>query len=146
LAGSKNISLWFLSRIPLRLLVRLALRRGLPPGRIGEELAILYFRRRGFLLLVQNWRCVLGELDLVFCRGSELVFVEVKTRVARRDMAAKYLFDSIHPQKQRRLRLLAELYLKRNFKDGYPPHRLDVLGVVLLPGAEAEFHHLIAAV
>jgi putative endonuclease len=49
-------------------------------GRQGEELASRYLTRRGMRILARNWRCELGELDIIACCGATLVAVEVKTR------------------------------------------------------------------
>jgi putative endonuclease len=49
-------------------------------GRAGEEAALRVYARRGFRLLAQNWRCPLGEIDLVVERDGLLVFCEVKAR------------------------------------------------------------------
>ena len=35
---------------------------------------------RGYRVVARNWRCRIGELDLVLARGSALVICEVKTR------------------------------------------------------------------
>ena len=49
-------------------------------GRLGERDAARLLRRLGMEILVRNWRCRAGELDLVARDGATLVFVEVKTR------------------------------------------------------------------
>ena len=49
-------------------------------GRIGEEATAALYRDRGFDVIVRNWRCGLGEIDVVARRGRLLVFCEVKTR------------------------------------------------------------------
>ncbi len=84
-------------------------------GRIGEEAAAAALTAHGYLILHRNVRSRFGEIDLVAAHGSELVFVEVKTRT-REDHGRP--FDAIHPLKQRRLARLALSYLRdRNLPD-----------------------------
>ena len=49
-------------------------------GGYGEELAVRYLREQGMEMLDRNWRCELGELDIVARDGDCLVICEVKTR------------------------------------------------------------------
>jgi putative endonuclease len=51
-------------------------------GRIGEDLAHRYLRRRGCTVVARRYRPPAGggEIDLVAWQGETLVFVEVKTR------------------------------------------------------------------
>ncbi|HEX9235486.1 MAG TPA: YraN family protein [Actinomycetota bacterium] len=77
-------------------------------GRIGEDAAGDHYGRRGFELLARNWRCSLGELDLVLRRGRVLVFCEVKTR---RGSSFGQPFEAVHCLKQRKVRALAQAFL-----------------------------------
>ena len=49
-------------------------------GRFGEQVAVEHLQAAGLVVLARNWRCRDGELDIVARDGSQLVFVEVKTR------------------------------------------------------------------
>ncbi len=49
-------------------------------GAYGESVAQRYLVERGMCVLDRNWRCELGELDLVLRDGDVLVVCEVKTR------------------------------------------------------------------
>lgn len=51
-------------------------------GRAGEDLAVVHFRRLGFVVVARNVRTRHGEIDLIVFDGQALVFVEVKTRRA----------------------------------------------------------------
>ena len=53
-------------------------------GRRGEEAACAYLAERGYRILDRNWRCRLGEIDIVAERGDIVVFVEVRTRTGTR--------------------------------------------------------------
>jgi len=81
-------------------------------------------------LIVRNWRCRIGELDLVMWDGREIVFVEVKSRYYSSENA-KYLFDTVGPRKQRTLRNLVEVFLRTLRCRELPRHRLDLVGVLI---------------
>ena len=49
-------------------------------GRRGEQLAVDHLEARGMAVLERNWRCRLGEIDIVARDRGDLVFIEVKTR------------------------------------------------------------------
>ena len=49
-------------------------------GQRGENVAARYLRNLGYKIIVRNFRCELGEIDIVAKDGKTLVFVEVKTR------------------------------------------------------------------
>ncbi len=49
-------------------------------GTLAETLAADYLQARGMRLLERNYRCRLGEIDLILADGSALVFVEVRLR------------------------------------------------------------------
>lgn len=61
--------------------------------------------------MARNWRCPLGELDLVVVRRDLLVFCEVKTRSGP---AFGGGYEAVTRAKRRRVRNLAELFLQRN--------------------------------
>jgi putative endonuclease len=55
-------------------------RRANALGAKGELAALAYLEARGAKLLARNFRCPLGEIDLLLEYEGELVAVEVKTR------------------------------------------------------------------
>lgn len=77
-------------------------------GRDGEDAALGVYRRRGFRVVARNWRCPIGELDLVLERGGLLVFCEVKTRTGA---AFGGGYEAVNWSKRRKLRQLAEAFL-----------------------------------
>jgi putative endonuclease len=82
--------------------------RHLDVGRSGEDRAASWYAGRGFRILERNWRCPLGEIDLLCTRDDTLVVCEVKTR---RSSAYGQPFEAVTVDKQRRLRRLAAYYL-----------------------------------
>ena len=62
-------------------------------GQRGEEIAADWYRRHGYAVVDRNWRCPIGEIDLVLRRGRLLVVAEVKARrsdVVRRSGARRH--------------------------------------------------------
>ncbi|GAA3693710.1 YraN family protein [Zhihengliuella alba] len=53
-------------------------------GARGEALAAHYLGQIGFAVVERNWRCRLGELDIVAYDGGTDVAVEVKARTSQR--------------------------------------------------------------
>jgi putative endonuclease len=96
-------------------------------GRTGEAAALEYYRQRGYRVVARNWRCQLGELDLVLAKGSLLVFCEVK---ARRALGLGGPYEAVNWKKQRKLRLLAEAFLGATGQDA-SGIRFDVASVTL---------------
>lgn len=103
-------------------------------GRAGEEAALALYRRRGFRVLARNWRCALGELDLVLERDGLVVVCEVKARTGAGFGAGH---ESVVWAKRARIRRLAEAFLATG--DRLPEVRFDVASVWLGPrGPEVE--------
>jgi putative endonuclease len=104
-------------------------------GRVGEGAALRVYEARGFGAVASNWRCSIGELDLVLERDGLLVFCEVKTRSGS---AFGGGYEAVTWAKQRKLRQLGEAFLATV----RPPHgriRFDVASVWLGPrGPEVE--------
>jgi putative endonuclease len=77
-------------------------------GRRGEDAAVARYEAAGYRVVARNWRCPLGELDLVLVRGPTLIFCEVKTRSGS-TLGGGY--EAVGWQKQRKLQHLAEAFL-----------------------------------
>ena len=93
-------------------------------GLQAEQLAATFLQNNGLKLLMQNYHCRFGEIDLVMQDGSSLVFVEVKLRSSSQFGGAA---ASITPQKQQKMTLAAQHYLQQaNFKTE-PASRFDAV-------------------
>ena len=49
-------------------------------GQHAEDEACAYLVQKGFKLLVKNYRCFVGEIDLIMQDQDHIVFVEVRVR------------------------------------------------------------------
>jgi putative endonuclease len=110
-------------------------------GRQGEELAAAYLIGQGLIVLDRNWRCDLGEVDIVAREGDSLVICEVKTRSSRRYGSP---LEAVTPAKAARLRRLAACWVRAH---QVRPHqiRIDLVGIVLA-GGDPEIEHVRGAV
>ncbi len=80
-------------------------------GRLGEDLALERIKSLGYKCLSRNYRCVLGEIDLIAKDGNTLVFIEIKTRRGKSPGQAK---EAVTERKKRQLSKLALFYMKAN--------------------------------
>ena len=112
-------------------------------GAAGERHAERHLAAAGYRIVERNFRTRYGELDLVARGPRELVFCEVKTRVAGGRAGPAGPLDAIGPAKRRRLRLLARLWLEERGGSGADELRFDAIGVTLAPdGALLALEHL----
>jgi putative endonuclease len=98
-------------------------------GRVGEDLAHRYLRRRGCTIIARNYRprSGMGEIDLVAWHGVTLAFIEVKTRASGDFGAPETAVDS---EKRGRLIRAARDYARRASVD-WDRTRFDVVSIVL---------------
>jgi putative endonuclease len=111
-------------------------------GARGEDLACAELERLGMQVLERNWRCRLGEIDIVAREagptGLTLVFCEVKCRSG---LGFGHPLEAITFTKMRTLRQLAALWM-REHRINASAIRLDAIGVVMVPGQEPSLTHV----
>ncbi|GIZ12371.1 YraN family protein [Pseudomonas sp. NCCP-436] len=95
-------------------------------GRAAEQAARLHLEHNGLRLIEQNWRCRLGELDLVMLDGDTVVFVEVR---ARRHSAWGGALESVDARKRGKLIRAAELFLQQQPRWARHSCRFDVVAI-----------------
>ncbi|MGI9859773.1 YraN family protein [Moorella naiadis] len=96
-------------------------------GLIGEAAATAYLEQKGYRIVERNYRCPLGELDIIALDGREMVFLEVRTRSSTAFGTPQ---ESVDARKQLRLRRLAAYYLIARGLAGQAC-RFDVVAVML---------------
>lgn len=80
-------------------------------GRFGEALAFKKIKRLGYKKIICNYRCPLGEVDLIATDGDSLVFIEIKTRKGK---SVGYAKEAVNARKRRQLSKVALFYMKSN--------------------------------
>lgn len=96
-------------------------------------LAADYLRRKHYKIVATNYRCRVGEIDIIAANREYLAFVEVKLR-KNADFAEAREFVTY--SKQNRIRSTAALYLAWNPTELQP--RFDVIEIYAPQGMETK--------
>ncbi len=95
-------------------------------GAWGEAQARAYLKAHGCQIVATNWRCAVGEVDIVALDADCLAFVEVRTRSSKEYGLPE---ESITPRKLARMAAVAESYVQEHDWEGY--WRLDVIAILV---------------
>ena len=105
-------------------------------GNKGEDHAAAMLEKRGDALVVRNWSCNSGEIDLVTWHKDTLVFTEVRTRSGTSFGTPA---ETVDRKKQKKIRRSAHAFLARRFRDGkLPSCRFDVVWIIAKDGEIAD--------
>jgi putative endonuclease len=96
-------------------------------GRKGETIAAAFLKNTGYQIVGTNYRCPLGEIDIIARDQDELVFIEVKTR---KSTALGYPEQAVDVTKQKKMSRLALWYLEHNNMHDAKA-RFDVVAVTM---------------
>lgn len=94
-------------------------------GADAEKRAETYLTAKGLVKLEQNYRCKLGEIDLIMQHEETLVFVEVRLRSHQ---AFANAAESVTIRKQQKIIYAAQHYLQQHRLTDKAVCRFDVIG------------------
>ena len=80
-------------------------------GKLGEDLATVFLKQKGFQIITRNYRQKTGEVDIISKDGETLIFIEVKTRSS---LLFGQPFEAVTIKKQTQLNRIALDYMTRN--------------------------------
>ena len=107
-------------------------------GAYGEQVAAAHLVASGMTVLERNWRCPLGEIDIVARDGDVLVVCEVKTRSST---ALGHPLEAVTALKAARLRRLAAAWITE--RRVHPAEvRIDLVGVLRPARGAAGVEHV----
>jgi putative endonuclease len=95
-------------------------------GKIGEEIAKEYLKKKGYKILEQNIRSRFGEIDFIAQKNRELILVEVRTKKGENFGSPE---QSLDKKKLRKLWFNAQSYAARKKWQGR--YRVDAICIVL---------------
>lgn len=97
-------------------------------GRWGEDIAVKYLTSFNWGILARNWRCNIGELDIICidpCEINTVVFVEVKLRATN---LFGEPYEAVTKHKAYKLVKAIRLFMLQPIYSGYD-WRLDVISI-----------------
>lgn len=106
-------------------------------GAKGEDIAERYLKKKGYRIVERNYRCRLGEIDIIALDGSTLVFIEVKTR---RNQNYGRPCEAVNAVKIRHILRTATCYTALSHVR-YEDIRIDVVEI-LLQGGKPYIHYI----
>ncbi len=95
-------------------------------GADAEIFAYRYLKQHGLIPVRRNFRCRLGELDLIMQDGRCLVVVEVRFRGSKSLVTAGLTIDN---RKQQKIIRTTAMFLAWNDRFANHPIRFDVIGI-----------------
>lgn len=108
-------------------------------GQSGEELAVRYLMLNGYVILHRNFRCRIGEIDIIASKDDVLTFVEVKTR---NSILAGFPAEAVTFAKQQKIRRVAQYYLLvEGLLNNMPILSFDVIEIVKHEHKIVRFKH-----
>lgn len=106
-------------------------------GRRGERVAARHLRRHGLRILIQNYRCDAGEIDLIASDRGAIVFVEVKSRS---DDDVQDPHEALRRPQIGRIKSAAQYFLMERGLQSRPC-RFDVVTVLWPPRGTPRIEH-----
>jgi putative endonuclease len=107
-------------------------RERLDLGELGEKLALKKIKRLGYKCILKNYRCPLGEIDIIAKDGDCLVFIEIKTR---KGSSIGYAKEAVDKRKRHQISKVALAYMKANDCMDIKS-RFDVIAINIREGKE----------
>jgi len=98
-------------------------------GTEGEKLAVKFLKREGYKILQRNYKCKLGEVDIIAERGGTIAFIEVKTRQTEDFGPPQY---AVTATKKNQISKVALYYIKEKKLIGRV-YRFDVIAITYSP-------------
>ncbi len=98
-------------------------------GAKGEKLAAKFLKRKGYKIIQRNYKCKLGEIDIIAKQDRTIVFVEVKTRRTQEFGPPQY---AITAAKRGQISRVALLYIREK-KMVEQNCRFDVIAITFSP-------------
>lgn len=80
-------------------------------GGIYEEQCANYLKKHGFQIVTQNYKCKIGEIDIIAVKNNILRFIEVKYR---KNESFGFPIEAVNKRKQNKMMKAASWFLNEN--------------------------------
>lgn len=105
-------------------------------GKFGEQVAVRHLTDNGYQIIARNWTTGKREIDIIAENENNIVFIEVKTRMADYQVHPR---DAVSVPKQRNIIFAAQTWIERNITD--KEARFDII-TVISDGKQREIEHI----
>ena len=98
--------------------------------KLGEKIeqnVAEYLKTQGYIILEQNFRCRLGEIDIIAKEKNCIVFIEVKYR---KNVVSGYPEEAVNFHKQQKIIKSSLYYIQKNHISINSCFRYDVVSVI----------------
>ena len=112
-----------------------------PLGERGERAACGFLKERGYEILEKNYKCKIGEIDVIARRKGRLAFIEIKTRTSTQFGTPQ---EAVNLPKQEKIFKVAQWYMKEK-KLVKIPVAFDVVAVLWREGEAPEMRLIVDA-
>lgn len=105
-------------------------------GKEAENLSVAFLEKKGYKILLRNYRYLKAEIDIIAQFENQIIIVEVKARSS----------DFVEPQEavnKKKIKLLttaANYFLEENNID--LEVRFDIVSVISIPNQEIQIQHI----
>ena len=107
-------------------------------GKWGEEQGCRYLMDHGYRIVYRNYRCPIGEIDIIASGEGQLIFAEVKTR---RSTSFGTPAEAVNLKKQAKYHKTALFFLNdKGWKNA--SCRFDILEVIVHPDKSFRINHI----
>ena len=99
-------------------------------GNKGESLAEDYIKRKGYKIIQRNYRCRLGEIDIIAKDDDTIVFIEVRTKQNENFGSPQ---GSVTSTKKSKISKTALSFIQEKNLSGYS-YRFDFIAITFSQG------------
>lgn len=85
--------------------------KNIDKGLSGEDYVFNILKSKGYNILCRNFRCNIGEIDIIYKRKNYIVFGEIKTRYSNRFGTPG---EAVNYRKQQKIKKVALYYIQKN--------------------------------
>ncbi len=98
-------------------------------GNLGEDVACVYLKKHGFLILDRNYNKKWGELDIVATKNDQIHFIEVKAITGTgKDYRPE---ENVHEMKTKRLKRVIQTYIAEKKLGNDVVFQFHIMGIYL---------------
>ncbi len=107
-------------------------------GQYGERIAAAFLMEKGYKVIKLNYRCRIGEIDIIALKDEFLVFCEVKTRTGN---SCGRPAEAVTREKLMHIEKASRHFMTYGNWTGYQP-RIDVIEIIMEAGSA--INHIIS--